>query len=89
MKDDYLDEPIRSRSVLFHDPEMNEEDENFLRMTPEYSVIPNVVLEVLVHRDVFVYAPCATFDWIVKLIGQGLPSVFVGVDFHDWPEALS
>ncbi|KAI4208774.1 MAG: hypothetical protein LQ349_009643 [Xanthoria aureola] len=87
--DEYLDEPIPSRKVLFHDPEMNEDDENFLHMTPEYLVIPNLDFEFLVHRDVFVYAPCATFEWIVKLVSEGGPSVFVGVDFKDWPEALS
>ena len=89
MKDDYLDAPIPSREVLFHDSEMNEQDENFLHMTPGYSVIPNLDFDFLVHRDVFVYAPCATFEWIRKLVSQGGPSVFVGVDFEGWPEALS
>ncbi|KAI4253476.1 MAG: hypothetical protein L6R42_007569 [Xanthoria sp. 1 TBL-2021] len=80
--------PIASNNVLFHDPEMNEEDVKFLETVQGYRVMRNLDMGWMIRRDVFVYTPCATFDHIEKMIRVDWPAVFVGVDYKGWPETL-
>ncbi|KAL8849043.1 MAG: hypothetical protein Q9221_005941 [Calogaya cf. arnoldii] len=73
-----------NKNVMFHDPEMNKVDEEWLVAIRGYEVIKDPQAFQEVNTNVFVYTPCAWYSHVRDMFSSRMPRLYVGVNLGKW-----